>query len=77
MYDFDGELIGHGIPAPSYGFSLSGYNNASWPDPYLSYRQNADSWFTKWCTYTASVSMPAPQLYQIMLGIQITNYSMN
>ncbi|UCE72942.1 MAG: hypothetical protein JSV56_07855 [Methanomassiliicoccales archaeon] len=59
MYDFGGNEIGHGIPAPADGFSLSGYNNATWPDPWLPNRQNADSYFTNWCSSTTSLSMPS------------------
>lgn len=61
MYDLDGEQVGHGIPTPSLkGFSLSGYHEPDWPDPWINFRQNADSWFTKWCTSTISLSLPTP-----------------
>jgi len=60
VYDVDGEQIGQGIPAPSTGFSLSGYNDAGSPDPWIEYRENADFWFAKWCTPTVSLSMPTP-----------------
>jgi len=60
MYDLEGSEVGFGRPAPSNGFSLSGYNNASWPDPWISYRQDADSWFNKWCDTSPSVSLPTP-----------------
>ncbi|UCE38663.1 MAG: hypothetical protein JSW00_05385, partial [Thermoplasmata archaeon] len=59
IYDFDGNEIGYGIPAPANGFSLSGYNNATWPDPWLPNRQNADHYFSKWCSFTTSLSMPS------------------
>jgi len=60
MYSLDGDQIGHGIPAPSKAFSLSGYDKPSDPDPWIQYRQNADSWFQKWCTSTVSLSLPTP-----------------
>ena len=62
MYSFDGTQIGQGIPAPQVhnGFSLSGYDQPSSPDPWIQYRQNADSWFTKWCVSTVSLSTPTP-----------------
>ena len=59
LYDLDGNRIGSGIPAPS-GFSLSGYHNASWPDPWKKYRENADFCFSKWCDTTTSLSLPKP-----------------
>lgn len=60
IYNIDGEQIGQGIPAPSKGFSLSGYNDASWPDPWVEYRENADCWFAKWCISAISLSLPTP-----------------
>ena len=62
MYRPDGTQIGHGIPAPQIhnGFSLSGYDQPSSPDPWIQFRQNADSWFTKWCVSTVSLSLPTP-----------------
>jgi hypothetical protein len=60
IYNIDGKQIGQGIPTPSKGFSLSGYNDASWPDPWIEYRENADFWFAKWCTSTISLSLPTP-----------------
>ena len=60
IYNIDGEQIGQGIPTPSKGFSLSGYNDASWPDTWIEYRENADFWFAKWCTSTISLSLPTP-----------------
>ncbi len=60
LYSLSGDPIGYGIPAPGDGFSLSGYNNASWPDPWIEFRQNADSWFSKWCNTTTSLSLPTP-----------------
>ncbi len=61
LYDVDGEIIGKGIQAPYNGFSMSGYNDASWPDPWLDWRLNADSWFKKWCDSTYSISLPTLQ----------------
>jgi hypothetical protein len=60
LYDSNGNTIGSGIPAPYDGFSLSGYNDASWPDPWIDYRKNADFWFSQWCDTTTSLSMPSP-----------------
>jgi len=60
MYDLGSHQIGYGIPAPSKGFSLSGYHDPDWPDPWISYRLNADAWFGRWCSYTASLSLPTP-----------------
>ena len=39
MYDLDGNKIGEGIPAPSKGFSLSGWVMQSDPDNYQEFRQ--------------------------------------
>ena len=60
LYSLDGNSIGQGIPAPSEGFSLSGYHNATWPDPWLPHRQNASYWFSKWCSSETSLSNPTP-----------------
>jgi parallel beta-helix repeat protein len=60
MYDLDGIKVGFGISAPISGFSLSGYHNTSWPDPWIDFRKNADSWFKVWCNTTASISLPTP-----------------
>lgn len=61
MYDFNGNEIGYGIPAPADGYSLSGYDE-DWAghDPWLPHRQNADYWYSKWCSSTTSVSLPTP-----------------
>lgn len=59
LYQRGGTKIGWGIPAPSKGFSLSGYNDASWPDPWIEFRENADNWFTTWCSSTVSISLPS------------------
>ncbi len=59
LYNDIGEIIGRGIPAPNIGFSLSGYNDASYPDPWISWRLNADTWFKKWCNTTVSISLPS------------------
>jgi len=58
LYDDEGVTIGEGIQAPYDGFSMSGYNDASWPDPWLDYRLSADNWFKKWCDSTTSISLP-------------------
>ncbi len=60
LYDLDGVDIGYGTPAPSIGYSLSGYNDATIPDAWIEYRQSADNWFKKWCASTSSVSFPTP-----------------
>ena len=60
LYDSDDNKIGSGIPAPSKGFSISGYHNASWPDPWLEFRRNAGIWFSQWCNTTNSLSLPSP-----------------
>lgn len=59
LYGDDGSEIGYGVPAPSKGFSLSGFNDASWPDPWKEYRENADDWFKNWCSSTVSISLPS------------------
>jgi len=61
LYNFDGEQIGHGIPAPSNGFLLSGYGTLDWPDTWRYYRENADYWFSKWCNSTVSIPLPTPE----------------
>jgi PKD repeat protein len=61
MYDWDGNEIGQGIPAPANGYSLSGYDEEySGHDPWLDWRVNANFWFSKWCSSTVSVSLPTP-----------------
>jgi hypothetical protein len=60
IYDLDGNRIGSGIPAPINGFSLSGYNDESLPDPWFEFRQNADYYFSQWCDTTISQSLPTP-----------------
>jgi hypothetical protein len=60
LYDMEGNRIGNGIPTPCDGFSLSGYNNATWADPWIGYRENADLWFSKWCDISVSLSLPTP-----------------
>ncbi|HID24916.1 MAG TPA: hypothetical protein EYP23_00395 [Thermoplasmata archaeon] len=61
LYDLNGNQIGHGIPAPSSnGFSLSGFHETSYPDPWIDFRLNADSWFSRWCDETVSISLPTP-----------------
>jgi len=60
MYNLDGDQIGYGIPAPSNGFSLSGYDEGSPHDCWINFRLSADSWFGKWCTSTVSLSLPTP-----------------
>jgi hypothetical protein len=61
LYSFNGDRIGHGIPAPSNGFSLSGYECGEWPDPWKDYRKNAEYWFSRWCNSTVSLSLPTPE----------------
>ena len=60
LYNNVGEKIGYGIPTPSNGFSLSGYDyNPQYPDdPWINYRKNADNYFQKWCDSTESISLP-------------------
>jgi len=60
MYDLDGNEIGYGIPAPSDGFSLSGYCDSTNPDGWKSFRENADAWFQRWSGTTTSLSLPTP-----------------
>ncbi len=62
LHSFDGDQIGHGIPAPSNGFSLSGYHTPSWPDPWIDFRLNADYWFSNWCTSTVGIPLPTPSV---------------
>ncbi len=60
LYNSEGEKIGYGLPTPSNGFSLSGYDyNPQYPDdPWINYRKNADNYFQKWCDSTDSLSLP-------------------
>ena len=74
IYAIDGEQIGKGIPSPSKGFSLSGYNDASWPDPWIEYRENADFWFAKWCTSTISLSLPTPSIISSHISDSTVEY---
>ena len=60
LYDNYGNQIGYGIPAPFKGFSLSGYHEPDYPDPWKQWRLNADSYFSKWCNSTISMSFPTP-----------------
>ena len=62
MYNLEGEQIGYGIQAPYKGFSLSGFHEPSYPDPWLNWRLNADSWFSKWCESTVSITHPTPTI---------------
>lgn len=73
LYNDFGEIIGKGIPAPNEGFSLSGYNDASYPDPWLDWRLNADSWFKKWCDSATSISLPSVPV----ISSYVTNPDLN
>ena len=76
LYDLNWNEIGYGTPAPSTGFSLSGYNDASLPDAWIEYRQSADNWFQKWCSSTNSVSFPTPyEISSILLSYFISPLS--
>jgi hypothetical protein len=68
MYSLEGEQIGQGVPAPFNGFSLSGFHEESWPDPWLDWRLNADSWYIKWCDSTVSISQPTPSRLNLFPG---------
>lgn len=59
MYEINGMEIGYGEPAPSKGFSLSGFDSGA-IDPWKAKRENADHWFKKWCSSTTSISLPTP-----------------
>ena len=60
MYDLDGEVIGNGIPAPYDGFTMSGFHEPDYPDPWLNWRLNAKSWYENWCDSTVGISFPTP-----------------
>lgn len=60
LYDQNGCEIGKGIPAPSEGFTVSGWVMQSDPDNYKGFRENADSWFQQWTTSTVGLSLPTP-----------------
>ena len=73
LYNVDGNIIGSGIPAPNEGFSLSGYNDASYPDPWLEWRLNADSWLKKWCDSTTSISLPTIEIISLYVSNPVMN----
>jgi|GEM_PF-6369183 len=73
LYNNNGNIIGNGIPAPNEGFSLSGYNDASYPDPWLEWRLNADSWFKKWCNSTISISLPTIDIISSFVSNPVMN----
>lgn len=60
LYDEKGITIGQGIPAPSEGFTVSGWVMQSDPDNYREFRENADDWFEQWTTSTVGLSLPTP-----------------
>ncbi len=64
LINLTGQHIGNGIPTPTNrnGFSLSGYCQDSSPDCWIQWRQNADTWYSKWCDETNSVSLPTPSV---------------
>ncbi len=62
LHDFDGDVIGSGVPAPSEkGFSMNGYCNSRDPDHWRKLSENADKWFSKWLDESARVSLPTPE----------------
>ena len=64
LYDLAGCEIGEGVPAPSEGFSLTGYDDEYGEVPkWRSMRENADQYFQAWCDSTISVFSPTK--YQI------------
>ncbi|MFO7922973.1 MAG: PKD domain-containing protein [Bacteroidales bacterium] len=69
LYNETGSIIGQGIPAPFHGYSLSGFHDSSWPDPWINFRLNADQWFQEWCDHTISESLPTPS----MISSQVSN----
>ena len=73
LYNNDKKIIGKGIPAPNEGFSLTGYNDPSYPDPWISWRLNADTWFKKWCDSTTTISLPTVQT----ISSYVSNPDMN
>jgi len=74
LYDTDLIKIGCGIPAPSKGFSLSGYNDETYPDAWIEYRESADNWFNKWCVSTNSISFPTPSEISSIIQDNSVNY---
>jgi hypothetical protein len=62
LYDyFDGEEIGYGILAPSIkGLAWNGYTQASQPNGYAPWRENAAKWFRKWGLDTNELALPNP-----------------
>ncbi len=60
LFDQNGIEIGCGIPTPYYGFSMSGFHEESWPDPWIEFRYNAYGWFTHWCDSTVEIALPDP-----------------
>jgi hypothetical protein len=60
LFDTYGNQIGYAISSPYLGFSLSGFHEASWPDPWINFRLNADLWFGGWSDSTTSISLPNP-----------------
>jgi hypothetical protein len=60
IYNYDGEIIGQGVPAPSYeAFSLSGYDKDVPHNPWNSWRANANEWFQKWFEDTITLTLPS------------------
>ncbi len=60
LFDREGDKIGWGIPAPSeIGFSLNGYDEDVGPNIWQQWRENANTWFRKWCNSTSTVASPS------------------
>jgi hypothetical protein len=62
MYNATGVKIGEGVPAPSDGFALSGYDKKEPHDPWRMWRDNAASWLQEWCDRTISISSPENEI---------------
>ncbi len=58
LYDYLGEKIGYGVPAPADGFLMTGPHEGNDIWDYL--RNNAQGYYSKWCQHITSVFNPYP-----------------
>lgn len=59
LYNPEGQIIGHGIPAPyEEGFTMSGDCDDGYGDCWVYWRENAYNWFSKWCSSIVTIGLP-------------------